>query len=512
MSSLTGLTGRLLGQLVDQWGSLSPVSVEILSAQSGVPLPAPWERLSLDHVRGLESALQGSPALAYHVAAGIGIEEDALRELGDSLEPAVYAQVRQDHERWTQTHPKSNFQVPATFRKIASRQDEHEALGIFRKLSREDLNQVLWMLYQGGELHSLLNDFSSFLLWWGNKKTLVTLLTKERLADLTIPVRAALVLAMQQGITSGVMEEGITNVLTGTRGEDLTRLKGVIDRFSPQDLQKLVHVDIGARRRRNRILRHIGAEAANVRPDIPLVGSDIDDTLYRNYIDARYPDDTVYPGVVAFYRALGKYTMNDWERRGPTFISARPRERIGIVEDVTVESIRSRTGFRYPTVLLAGVLTLIGSGMARSKFENFVSYHNLFPEFSKILFGDNGQQDPEFCRDVVTAYAEAVAAAFIHNVTGEEVERLMGYTFEVIEPPAGARRIFYFDTYIGAALAAFEMDRPLISLADLQEVVREAQNDVDWIEFESPSQEGVARSLLDRDRQIVERKYGKVDI
>ncbi len=333
-------------------------------------------------------------------------------------------------------------------------------------------------------------------------------LTRERLHFLTLPVRAALVLAMQEGITGRVMEQGVVNVLTGTHGADLTRLKGILDRHSPQDLQKLVEHDIDSRLKRRRILKHIAAEAAQVQPDIPLVVSDIDDTLLRNWKDKRYPSKAVYPGVVAFLGALGTYANNDWERRGPTFASARPDERTGILETWTVNSIRERTGLRHPTVLSSRLLTLIRAGIDDAKYENFVSYRRLFPEFRTVLVGDNGQEDLSFSRRVLQNHAASALAAFIHNVEGGPVDPTKGYQVEEVAATDGTRSIFTFDTYIGAALAAHEAS--LITLLDLREITRQAVIDVEWgIEFESSEQRAAAIALHERDRHLVESRYGK---
>lgn len=506
MTLSLGFTNNLLGELAERWGTLPLASVEALSMYSGRTLPGPWDRLSAAHVQGLEAAAAEKPELRYHLAASLDWGETSLTAEDPAADLAQYRRIVDDHRGWVRDSPPFNLLL--SFGNISGRGEEKKAIESLRALSAENLNRLLWQLHRDGRLHGFINDFSSFLWCWGNKRKLVDFLTRERLHSLTLPVRAVLVLAMQEGITGRVMEQGVVNVLTGTHGADLTRLKGILDRHSPQDFQKLVEHDIDSWFKRRRILKHVATEAAKVRPDIPLVVSDIDDTLLRNWKDPRYPGKAVYPGVVAFLGALGTYAQNDWERRGPTFASARPDERTGIIESWTVGSIRERTGLRHPTVLSSRLLTLIRAGIDDAKYENFASYRRLFPEFRTVLVGDNGQEDLSFSRRVLQNHAASALAAFIHNVDGGPVDPTRGFHVEEVAAAEGARRIFTFDTYIGAALAAYEAS--LINVFDLREITRQAMIDVEWgIEFESDAQRAAALALHQRDRAMVESKYGK---
>lgn len=510
MMPISQFAVRLAGQFAASWGNHSIASTEVVAIHADVPLPRPWDRLTLRTLRSLEDQLQARPQLVYAVSAVLGLDEGVVRNgMGDRYEPSEFQRVTEDCRTYVRETP-DHIQFPSVLRKIESRLDEKEALKIFRELSIPALHYVLWELHRDGKLHDLINDFESGILCWTNKRALVNLLTKERLPELTIPVRAALVYAMQKGVTGSVMEEGIANIFTGTGGENLTRLKGIVDGRSPQDMVELVDHDVDSGRLRKRIIAHIQRQAAEVRPDIRLIVSDIDDTVIRNWKDERYPSKAVYPGVRAFYRAVGRLDANDWERRGPVFDSARPGEPTGAVESWTAETLRG-IGFHSPTILSGDLLHLIGASIATGKFNNYVRYDRLFPEFCKILIGDNGQYDVDFERQVLTAYAETAIAGFIHDIGEISVERPNAYDWEELTPPAGPRRIFYFDTYIGAALAAFEMGTPLISLDDLHRVAREALAEFEDIKFDSKDRVQTVWNLLRRDYDVVERKHGKID-
>lgn len=101
----------------------------------------------------------------------------------------------------------------------------------------------------------------------------------------------------------------------------------------------------------DRLLLHFLAEAV---PSGELkVLSDIDDTFYANWIDRRYPEKTIYPGVRQFYAELDQVTEGG--RHGDlAFLTARPGDRAGLFEGATHESLR-RLGIKE-TVVLAGDL------------------------------------------------------------------------------------------------------------------------------------------------------------
>ena len=118
-------------------------------------------------------------------------------------------------------------------------------------------------------------------------------------------------------ITSGKDEQAILSVVTGTKGERLTRLKACVDRGPDhRDMHQMVFRDIDDEDIRALLLEHIADQGA----ELPLQGfkllSDIDDTVYANWKDERFPKKTIYPGVRQLYEDVIASTTEVVTRRG----------------------------------------------------------------------------------------------------------------------------------------------------------------------------------------------------
>jgi len=111
-------------------------------------------------------------------------------------------------------------------------------------------------------------------------------------------------------------------------------------------------------------------------------------------------------------------------------------------------------------------------GVGQRKFNKFFTYSRLYPEYRYIFVGDNGQGDLLAAEMMVQALPE-VLGCFIHEV--QPISR----TLTSLEKPDrvawAAKRIFFFRTYVGAAIAAF--NEQLINVEALAEVVVEAIED-----------------------------------
>src|SRR5690606_24197327 len=128
---------------------------------------------------------------------------------------------------------------------------------------------------------------------------LLTLLTRERLADLSVPARAALIDALQRGDTDAPAERAIEAVFLGTHGAALTRLKNAIDLGGDgRDLLQLVQHDLDDEGVQGRIRGHLAAEGASSPRAGLKVLHDIDDTLFSSLNDPRWPGGAVYPGIL----------------------------------------------------------------------------------------------------------------------------------------------------------------------------------------------------------------------
>jgi len=70
-----------------------------------------------------------------------------------------------------------------------------------------------------------------------------------------------------------------------------------------KDMTEYVFHDIDNPPLQNSLIAHFAKNAA--KQGIKVL-SDVDDTLYANLVDTRYPKKTLYPGVITFYAALAE--------------------------------------------------------------------------------------------------------------------------------------------------------------------------------------------------------------
>ncbi len=59
----------------------------------------------------------------------------------------------------------------------------------------------------------------------------------------------------------------------------------------------------------------------------------------------------------------------------------------------------------------------MGTFVGRLKYENFVRYATLFPEFKFVFFGDSGQGDALLASRLLETFPTQVMGTFIHDVT-----------------------------------------------------------------------------------------------
>ncbi|WP_437570369.1 phosphatase domain-containing protein [Sorangium sp. So ce542] len=323
------------------------------------------------------------------------------------------------------------------------RQDERRILEILAGATAAELDELLVLL----DLPALLADIDDRLLGPDNRAALLELLTAERLGDLGVPARAALASALQRGRTGRRDEQALRRLWLGTRGADVTRLKNALDgRGRYHDLHQLFYHDIDDDGLREELLAHIAAEAVPT-GEVKIL-SDIDDTFYANWKDERYPKKTVYPGVLQFYAELDRGPGPEPGRAGDlTFVTARPGDRLGLVEDATLRALAAR-GQLAATVLAGSFTRLIGNrAIAEKKLENFLEYRRLYPEYGFVFVGDSGQGDIHFGQRMLELAPASVRAIFIHDVVA---------TSERARQELAVGGVHLFDTYLGAAAVALE--------------------------------------------------------
>lgn len=371
------------------------------------------------------------------------------------------------------------------------RHEEQQVLQLFESATANELNYLLTNV----DVDALLADVDDRLVGPDNLTALLELLCVKRAHELGLPVRAGLIFALQKGATHDLAERMIRDLFLGARGRELTEFKNLLDgRGSYHDLQQLLFSDVDDPVVRQEILAHIRREAMAAPSGENKILSDIDDTFIANWKDTRYPPKTVYPGVLQYYRELDRGPGVIPGREGDlTFVSARPMDPLGLIEDRTLATLREHGV--SSAVMLSGAFThLLGnSRIAEKKFDNFSRYVQLYPEYGFVFTGDSGQGDVAFGEQMLATYPEAVRAIFIHDV---------------VDTPAAGRkawrdkRIFFFDTYVGAAVEAFEVG--VIARDGVARVARAAREELEKIPFSSTSQREARQAEFARDLQRAE--------
>jgi hypothetical protein len=204
-----------------------------------------------------------------------------------------------------------------------------------------------------------------------------------------------------------------------------------------KDLEEYVFHDIDNADRQRRILAHL-------RRTPPSAGikvlTDVDDTLYANFLDQRYPKGQIYPGVLAFYDAVKEELFGPMPAIPVTTLSARPNPVAGHLEAASLAGLAERTKHCAKPLCpsaLSGALVSSGLGsvqdllrahrsrrraqstealeaddhaladrpepgadgpeqandIGRAKFANFARYSAIYPEYRYVFCGDSGQAD-----------------------------------------------------------------------------------------------------------------------
>ncbi len=287
--------------------------------------------------------------------------------------------------------------------------------------------------------------------------------------------RAALIDRLQHHGMSRREELIVTKVLLATHGEDLTRLKNIIEHGTDRaTLHELVFQQITDEILRSAILTHFARESRSelTPPSHPprdkvRVLSDIDDTLYSSLCDERFRRRTLFPGVLEFYRALSAgvraHDSGAHAKGDVTFLSARPRELASLSYSSTLNPLfAANASLVGGYSLLPAPRAYSGIGnvhevQAFAKFRNFVQYAALYPESDFVFIGDSGQGDLLSGELMLYHQPERLRAVFIHQiVTGPSHSMFCPYPRSVKDMDQGISRLVFFDTYVGAALQAYE--------------------------------------------------------
>ena len=114
--------------------------------------------------------------------------------------------------------------------------------------------------------------------------------------------------------------------------------------------------------------------------------------------------------------------------------------------------------------------------LALKKFENFKEYLTLYPEYTCIFIGDNGQGDVR-CAEMVLEdqrFSENMHRVYIHQVQPKHLTYCSSPKTTIRHP-----RVYYFSTYIDAAIDAHRNN--LIRATGLRKIMLEAIDDFELI-------------------------------
>ncbi|KAF0682359.1 Aste57867_25497 [Aphanomyces stellatus] len=329
------------------------------------------------------------------------------------------------------------------------------------------------------------------------RSKVLDIITNERLSDIkfdykingyylyrlrSLVNRGIVIRAIQQQLTSPLtrnregFQKAAFNVLRGTYGNELTLLKENINcdylptktvggGFTGGDLHQLIYgcPDLT---QVVPIVQHIAVESLKVEvmhKDKPLVKiiSDIDDTLFPGWSDARYPGHILYPGVAKLYESIS-HGVDD---RSPsiTFLTARPRVSLGVVN---------------PTVLNGSVRTGMNADkIAGLKMDNFIRYATLFPEYKFVFFGDSGQGDALLASQMLAHFPDKMLGVFIHDI--DPTSDLTGDGG--LKATYVDQGVSFYENYAAAGISAFE--RGLLTKEDLEIVIQSCHDELNLMKF-----------------------------
>jgi hypothetical protein len=260
--------------------------------------------------------------------------------------------------------------------------------------------------------------------------------------------------------------------------------------------------------------------------------SDVDDTMYANLIDERYPRDskkkTLYPGVLEFYDSL-KHEPFDLRAIPVATLSARPNPIAGKLEEASLEGLVKLSGGELCPSALSGALVSATAGMVETvlraeldplsdkipygeeekigevKFENFSRFSEAYPEYHYVFVGDSGQADALTAQLMVTRASpegtSRVVATFIHDLRQADNDehsvnpafRNLSADIVIKKTSTIGRGVIVFRNNIDAAIVAHMHSATLENLVTaegLARITRAALKEFQEIDFQGKDASG----------------------
>ncbi len=271
--------------------------------------------------------------------------------------------------------------------------------------------------------------------------------------------------------------------------------------------------------------------------------SDVDDTMYANLIDERYPKKALYPGVLEFYDSL-KHEPFELRAIPVTTLSARPNPIAGKLEEASLEGLVKLSGGKLCPSALSGALVSATAGTVETvlraeldplsdkiphgqeekigevKFENFSRFSEVYPEYHYVFVGDSGQADALTAQLMVTRASpegtSRVVTTFIHDLRQADNDehsvspafRNLSAEIVIKKTSTTGRGVIVFRNYIDAAIVAHMHSATLenlITAEGLARITRAALKEFQDIDFQGKEASG--KRLREQYRQDAEEAY-----
>ncbi|KAH9254436.1 hypothetical protein BASA81_007549 [Batrachochytrium salamandrivorans] len=380
---------------------------------------------------------------------------------------------------------------------------EEEILQSFERASRAELNHLAMNEGLTATLYHLRNHLGGVQY----RDLLLKLLCETRVQELTTSAKVSVLDTLQSlgGFVhnSPAAQQWAAQILLHTHGPALSRLKTLSDaKGCVRSMHRLVFHDFSNSQVRQSVLKHFECNATIERAGRKVV-SDIDDTFlcsgnkYPAGMDASFKRHTVYPGAGAFLEALDYGTEAPNSREtvydastsllpehqvvvgNLVFLSARPH----LYKDVSEKQVYNKFAkfiqqgklHTMPT-LLSGDL---GSGrmfmlmgdyrpMAAKKCRNMLEYYAIYPDYTHVFVGDNGQGDVLAAEMIKETLGDSLEAVYIHLV--QPLESTFGF-----DSRAKWRWICFYHTFVGAAVHAYT--HKMITTLALRTICQSATRD-----------------------------------
>lgn len=323
-----------------------------------------------------------------------------------------------------------------------------------------------------------------------------------------------------RAITDPRIELRLERLLLSIPPEQLAAFKFTLDYDGDyKDLEEYLYHDIDDEAITARILAHFARAPSG--QGIKLL-TDVDDTLFANLIDKRYPKGVFYPGLSAFQQAIVREPFTP-PGLPITLLSARPNPLAGVLEEMSLEGLREKSAGRLLPSGLSGDVgsSLLGTlqtwlransgrlgGYVPSeeedeiglvKWRNFRRFSAIYPDYRYVFCGDSGQADALTAQLMLEADispgAERVITTFIHDLRSSADDanalsasfRRLPVARRVDEHSPTGRGGIVHRNYVHAAIIAYlhHDELQLIDAPALARITRTALEEIDQLDQEA---------------------------